>query len=197
MDNFWTWLRRANARTVFLCALAGLVAVLVWWTGKALMPIELRTPIVPAAQAEKTRANLGLLAFLAGQTNTSRPQNNPFFNPHAFQPGPLEVAVVAPTQPQVSPPVTTVSVSPPPPPKNNAISLTYRGMMTRSDGVIMALVEDSKSKLAAFYSADTNLFGMTIEKVTGEELVIGGTNRPTLTLKRGTPESLREAPHAD
>ncbi|MEI8139523.1 MAG: hypothetical protein WCI03_06620 [bacterium] len=196
MDNFWKWLKQANARAVFFCLLAALMAVTAWWGWKLMTPIGMAPSPVTGTTNELTTPGLGILAYLHAQQieGTNRAAN--LFTPaegfSQTQPSPpkkdnLELSN-SPSKPSIQPT--------PAHPKEN-ITLTYRGLYMRRDGVPMALIFDSKSKKTSFYPAGTNLFGMILTSIKEESLGVDRPDQASVTLKRGIPQSFLEIRHAD
>jgi hypothetical protein len=77
------------------------------------------------------------------------------------------------------------------------VTLTYRGMYIRGDGIRMALIADSKSGRTSFYAAGTRLFGLTLQNVEAETLGVSLADNTPATLKRGIPQAFPEEQHAD
>jgi len=198
MDNFWIWLKRANARAVFFCLLAALLVTTGWWTWKLTTPIRVAPPPATAGTAhDKGTPGLGILDYLQAQqvVGTNR-ADNLFFPAEAFVQAPPPASkpeqVDTPKQePRKDPGKTT------PPRVTEMVTLTYRGLYVRGDGVTMASITDSKSQRTAFYSSGTNLFGVKITTIEAETLGVNPPDKPSVLLKRGIPQSFPENRHAD
>ena len=199
MDNFWKWLKKANARAVFFCLLAGLAAVTAWWAWKLITPIRVAPPPVTGVAHDKVTPSLGILAYLqAQQAEGTNRAANLFIPPEAFyQPPPSPNNNSAPSNLQSKPEPRKASGQTVPVPVRKVVTLTYRGLCVRGDGVPMALIVDSKSQRAAFYPAGTNLFGLIFTTITAETLELKLPDQTSATLKRGVPQSFPEDRHAD
>jgi hypothetical protein len=198
MDNFWKWLKQANARAVFFCLLVALVGVTAWWAWKLMTPIQATPPIAPGISQEQARPGLGILAYLQIQqaAGTNRAANL-FFPPGALirtPPPPTPPKPVPPT-----PPTAQITSKPPvkPVPVKATVTLTYRGRVMRRDGVPLALIADSKGLKPVFYEAGTNLFGLKITSIEEETLGVNLADQSSTTLERGIPQTFPESKHAD
>ena len=67
MEQFWRWLLRANARTVFLCALVGLLGVVWWRIWKEFVYDQTRFEPLPVSKKEAVRRPPDTLGFLEKQ----------------------------------------------------------------------------------------------------------------------------------
>lgn len=194
MDNVWLGLKKANARAVFFCLLAALVAVTAWWVYKLTTPIRVAPPPITVAPQESTMPALGILSYLRAQqaVGTNRVASL-FFPAEASVPSPAKQDKPdGPTPPPKQEPHTK-----PVKPAPARVTLTYQGLMIRGDGVPMALITDSKSRRAAFYAQGTNLFSLTITTIEPESLGARLPDQSPATLKRGVPQSFPEKPNAD
>ena len=199
MDNFWKWLKKANARAVFYCLLVALVGVVAWWTWKLMTPVRTTLPSMAGVGSEQPGPGLGLLAFMeAQQIAATNRAADLFAPPESFvprAPPPQNVDSGEPPKGKAEPDKT--------PPKANPlrikdiVQLTYRGMLVRDDGAPVALIWDSKTKGSSFYGVGTNLFGLKIRTVEAEALSVDTTDDSAATLKRGIPKSFSEGRHVD
>lgn len=201
MDNFWKWLKKANARAVFFCLLAGLAVVSAWWVWKLITPIRVVPPPVTGVTHNPATPSLGILAYLQVQQaeGTNRAANL-FIPPEAFNQSPPSSNKKEKPEPSTSqskPEPRKESVKTAPAPARELVTLTYRGLWVRGDGVPMALLADSKSRRTAFYPAGTNLFGLILTTITAETLGLKCPDQTSVTLKRGVPQSFPEDRHAD
>lgn len=193
MDNFWTWLKKANARAVFLCLLVVLLGVTVKWVWRLMSPIQMIHAAPVGTGVDPTSRALGLLAFMKAQRAAGSDRAaNLFFTPDSLS---QATAPAEPAEP-VKPPDTVKNAKPPRPVKKT-FTLTYRGLYTREDGTPMALIEDSRSKRSAFYAAGTNCFGFTLKSVAPETLNATANDGTDTALKRGVPQTFMESRHAD
>ena len=67
------------------------------------------------------------------------------------------------------------------------ISLTYRGLLERPDGSILALIEDSESNASSFYGRSRDVFGMKIGKMNIDLVAITSVDGQAITLRLGEP----------
>jgi len=196
---------KTNARAVCLVSILALAGVIGFWVWMLSTPIE-NIAMLPSSSRGRgdARGGLSVLSYIESLAHDVRPERNPFvsgFRPENPPPGPRagpEVTVVPVRVPAVSPQVTVppevkrppeaaVNVPPAPGPGARSVSLTYRGMYKRSDGRLMVLVEDSKSKTCVFYEAGGGVFGMGIANVAAESVELLPEGEPAVTLKRGEP----------
>ncbi|MEI6787284.1 MAG: hypothetical protein WCL49_02280 [bacterium] len=197
MDNFWKWLKKANARTVFFCLLAALAVVTVWWGWKLTTPIWTPPPATGAPR-DQTTPGLGILTYLQDQQTlgTNRAASL-FMPPETVQPPPKKQEKAEPANP---PPKTEPNKDPvksPPSPVQKTITLTYRGLYVRGDGVPVALITDSQNQRSTFYSAGSTLFGLILTTIEAETMGVKQPDQSSATLKRGVPQSFPENHHAN
>jgi hypothetical protein len=188
------WLKKANAKAVFACLLASLIAISSIWTLRLMS--EVRTPRIIASNQgrKKTMLPLGILDLVASIEQTvvdSFPSVSPFAgapaqpnrkNPREKRPRdePKHSFFNRFTRPPKrtnAPPVNVVQ-------KPETVSLIYKGVFRRSDGVTMALIEDSKSGRSRFYGAGADVFGMTLKGVEMETIEISQEDGDPIELKR-------------
>lgn len=188
MDNLWAWFKRANAKAVLGAGVAVLIVVTAWWTWKTVTPIALPTPAFLPATPAKAPPPLGLLAYIEAERNTKPPPTvaNLFVLPDFLKPAPPQ-ATQPSTQPQATQPQPALAAEPKPKPpqKRDLLDLKYKGMYLRSDGVLLALLEDSKSRGARYYPAGTNVFGFILSGIKAEEMILITADGKTNALKRG------------
>lgn len=211
MDNFWTWLKRANAKAVLGVAVVALVAVAGWWTWKAFRPVAFAPLAVHPVPPPKAAPPLGLLTYL---TRESQSENHlaatnlfglPTFLKPKPEPTPIKpdtTAVKPEPKQEPTPKQEPVPKSEPPkpkstPPKKDAVTLTYRGLYQPSAGPTLVLIEDSNSKQSTYYPLGTNILGWTIGPATMEELSLTSTNAAVETLLRGTPAPFENGKRLD
>jgi hypothetical protein len=197
MDNFWKWLKKANARAVFFCLLAVLLGVVVKWTWKLMSPIQMTVSAPAGAGPDQAVRGLGLLAYLEAQREASTNRApSLFFSPDS----PLQAVSPPPAAGTAEPPRNTDNakpVKPPPRPVKQFVTLTYRGMYVGGDGAPMALIGDSKTGRATFYPLGASCFGLTLKKIEPETLSAGLTDGSDNELKRGVPQAFPEGNHVD
>lgn len=210
MENFWTWLKRANAKAVLGVAVAALLAVTGWWTYKAFAPIAFAPQAVHPVPPPKTAPPLGVLALLDLETKTkTAPAGTNLFALPAFllpkQEPPAQktepTTKIEPPAPKAEPPAPKVEPpkqkSVPTPPRKNVVTITYRGLYHPSSGPDLVLIEDSNSRRSAYYPVGTNLFGWTIDKADMEELTLSDTNAVPATLGRGKTAAFSDGKRMD
>ncbi len=163
---------RANARAVCLGLLALLLAVSGFWTWKLLQERRLGAPIAKAPP-ERERVPLGIIDILQKEEAAppSAPARSPFFTRYS-PPVPIPVYTNATVPPPPIPVRTHQVVVPPPPPHHpppppKTITLTFRGTMERSDGIVQALfeVKDSASKRSSFVRRHDSLYGIRVDSI--------------------------------
>ncbi len=197
MDNFWIWLKKANARAVFFCLLAALLLVSAWWSWKLLTPIRMPPPPSTTAPTQNLPPpSLGILAYLQNQQTVSTNRSaNLFTPPESFNPPqspPKNQNAPAAATAQAKPDSPKNTTKPPPPRPKELITLTYKGMFIRGDGVHVALIADSKSNRASFYTPGKVLFGLKIMTIEAESLGASAPDLAEVKLKRGVSISFPE-----
>jgi hypothetical protein len=188
MNIFWQWWMQANARRIFLCSLAALILVVAWWTWKALAPLENEVSAPQAAVRDKpSRSALGIIAFLTDELASKvEPPENVFQS--------QEQAVSAPAQRQTR---HTKSSEPAKPPKPATFSLTYKGMFQRTDGKVVALVEDTKSRHARFYADGQKVCGFKVGDISAKAVAISDPDGAAFTLNIHVPKTFEESTHGN
>jgi hypothetical protein len=201
MDAFWKWLMRSNARWVFYCALVALLLVIGYWAWREYTPLEQTAPLPTSALKDSPTPVLDIGDVL-DRSLASAPAQGPvnvFRAPEPPSPPPPSVPPPAPNKPPpaappVQPTVPTVAnppeVQPPsaPPVKvRDTVSLTYRGLLKRTDGKVLALIEDSKSKGGVFYSVSNQLFGVRVGGIDTHQATVTLSDGSVLPLKLGEP----------
>jgi hypothetical protein len=210
MDNFWKWLMRANAHAVFFSALAGLLLVCGWWTWKELSPDQDVMPLTPSSSRDRAADGLGLTTYLDKEVDRdvanlppdpfAYDQSSKLFQPMvATQQAPVVVAVKAPPPPAAHTPPAVKTHAPPAAPVRQLTALTYRGLMKRTDGRTLALVQDSKTGKTRFYQVGEKLdalSGIRIEKIDERTASVLDVAGQPIQLKFGEPVSFEEGRHA-
>ena len=157
-------------------------------------------------QSALGRLALALNPFLSPLQRNMEQPNLPEFamitprNPQEhllIRPGPPEEprpALPAPPPPEPPEAMTPAPVEPPPDgaPGPSAVSLTYRGLLQRPDGRVMALIEDSESKTSAFYDVDKPVFGLRLGQIRQQEARVISAQGRVLTLRMGQPVLIEE-----
>jgi len=180
MNDVKQWLMKADARKIFFCLLGILLLVTAWWVWKAFAPIEGEVLVPQAAAKEKPFSRLGVVAFLDRESSreVKLPEN-------LFRSGEerrQRRRDVSETTQQPKEPVQQ--------PKPEVVSITYRGMFQRTDGKVLALIEDSKTKRSAFYTSDQQLLGHKISEISEQTVAIVRPDGGKLVLKVGKPQKL-------
>ncbi len=199
MDNFWTWLKKANAKTVFFCLLIALAGVTAWWVWNLITPIRVEAHVATGSPQDQSGPSLGLIAYLQVQRVPETNVVTSLFNP----PEELSQRAVKPrdkTEPSNPPSKMKPRKEPDkvaPARVKEVVTLTYRGMYVRGDGIPMALIQDSKSQQPSFYTAGTNLFGLKLKSIGNETLDVNLADESSATLLRGISQSFTEGKHAE
>lgn len=200
-SDFWKWLSRANARTALLAAVIAFILALAYWVWRELDPGEAAAgyngPMV-AEPAESTN-RVQLLAFIRNQQeNGEKAANNPFYKKPVWRPDPQ------PTPPDgghVKPPANNGGNGavtppkpkpPPPPPPPKEVPVMYRGIMTRPDGTIAALIENQDTQKQKFFAAGDALLTTTVEGIGADAVTLKKADGSTVTLARGQVAKIRE-----
>jgi hypothetical protein len=181
---------------VFFCLLLALIGVAAWWTWKLMTPVQAPAAVASGTSGEQAGPGLGVLAYLEAQQTAGTNRASSLFIPAdaAIQAPPTVKPQDKPEQPKVQPRTdpSPNTERPTPPRVKETITLTYRGMYVRGDGVPMAMIGDSKSRRTAFYAAGTNLFGLKLVSMEAESLSVNQADQSSATLKRGIPQSFAE-----
>jgi hypothetical protein len=185
MNELWQWLIKADARRVFLCYLALLALVIGWWTWKAVGPTG-NEMLPQQTTTRSSQQGLGIIAFLSSELamNTEAPQT--LFGSYEQR---------RQTTVQRNPGETQRIIAPPPP-KPLTFSLTYRGIMERTDGKVLALIDDEdtkKAKHTRFYSAGQAVCGFKIVEIASDTLTGTGPDGARVTLKIHVPRLFEES----
>lgn len=206
------WLKKANAKSVFACLLASLIAVSSLWTVRLMSEVRKSGITASSRGREKILLPLGILELVESVEQTiddSFPSVSPFAGAPAL-------ARRKHIPRQKKPKNSTSSFlnrfrnEPPQKPKNNArnrpknnvqnrpetVSLVYKGVFKRSDGVTMALIEDSKSGRSRFYGTDADVFGMTVRGIALETIEIIQEDGAPIELTRDLSTVFVEGKHA-
>ena len=201
MDAFWKWLMRSNARWVFYCALVALVLVIGYWTWREISPLEQAAALPTSAFKDTpppvldvdalldrslagTPAKIPANVFLAPEPPPPPLPPSPPPSPNRLNPA---TTAVKPNDPAAVKPVDGQPPPPPPPPPRNTVSLTYRGLLKRTDGKVLALIEDSKSKGGVFYSVSNEVFGVRVGGIDTNQATVTLSDGSVLPLKLGEP----------
>jgi hypothetical protein len=187
MNALSLWLIKADARRVFLCYFVLLALVITWWTWEAARPMGNETPQRQTTiNTKSSPQGLGIIAFLSSELamNTEAPQN-------LF--GSYEQRRQSTTQRDTG--ETQRNTPPPPPRKPPTFNLTYKGIMERTDGKVLALIEDEdakKSKHTRFYSAGQEVRGFKVVEIASGTLTGTGPDGASVTLKIHVPRAFEE-----
>ena len=189
------WLKKANAKAVFVCLLVSLLVTSGLWVFKLMS--DVRDLGISASTRGSRRPNLplGILDLVASVEQTladSFPSVSPFAG-----------APARPRKWRKPPKSPPKRLSPPPKRAPKAavnrpetVSLIYKGIFKRSDGVNMALIEDSKSGSSSFYKLDSNLFGMSIQEIGSSMITITQEDGETMELPMDQSAVFVEGKHA-
>lgn len=196
MASFWDLAARINARRVLLWICVGCVTLL--------GTIMLRTRLV-----EDGTTSTFLIARPAPEPTAVTP---PDTTPSAARPIPtkdpfassflhelieraerLRREQEAARQRVQERPPEVATASPPPvqgPPRPEA-RLLYRGMFTRPDGSVLALIENQRDSRTLFHRMGDKIEGLTIGAISRDALELLQENQPKVTLPIGAPTSFQ------
>jgi len=205
MEAFWRWLMRANARGVFGCALLALILVGGWWTWRELAGQDNEFQAPTAGLSGKPPDYPHLLTFLDEHSPSDLVDTvrNPFAlsrpvrtKPRDPNPKPVFVPFVRPdpipTPPRrpTPPPRPRPPRRPTPPPKpRDIVQLTYCGILKRTDGRKVALIEDSKTNRRSFYRLGSDVHGTRVADIGFDSVTLKLADGSTATLTLGEPGS--------
>lgn len=201
METFWKWLMRTNARAVFLCALIALILISGWWWWKLSRPPQYEE--IKMVSTPKTRTHVGLginTLFSEEQKKMQYDENNPFnaediqfyytSPPPSLKPKLSGVIREPSTQPPSRKPSPQVS-------KSEPVYLTYKGLFQRTDGKIVALIENSKSKQSEFYEGGQEISGLKINEIRMEEVLLTNSVGEEVIIKRGVAWEVKKTKTGD
>jgi hypothetical protein len=209
MEAFWKWLMRANARAVLAGALVVLIATVAWWLWREWRPERSASMLPHLRERTSSNSNLTELAFLDRRIaeGPGCPDGNPFlFYRRRLPPGsPDPLTHVRPRAPRVDGRPDPQRPAPPPPPQRprerdrqpdppqrDTVILTYKGIFKRSDGSVVALVNDSKTEQGAFYKTGARLHWVRIGDFDTRQAEIVLPDGTVTRIKLGEPETFEE-----
>jgi len=67
------------------------------------------------------------------------------------------------------------------------ITLTYKGILRRTDGTTLALIEDTKANATRFYHEGPSLYGLKVQSIGKDSVDIIGLDGETITAKIKDP----------
>ncbi len=199
------WLKKANAKSVFACLLASLIAVSSLWTVRLMSEVRKSGITASSRGRNKILLPLGILELVKSVEQTiddSFPSVSPFAGAPALARRQHIPRQKKPNNRSSSFLDRFRNKPPPKKPKNNAqnrpetVSLVYKGIFKRSDGVTMALIEDSKSGRSRFYGTDADVFGMTVRGIESETIEIIQEDGAPIELTRDLSAVFVEGKHA-
>jgi hypothetical protein len=85
---------------------------------------------------------------------------------------------------------------PPPPAPPPDVSWTYQGLFERTDGKVLALVENATAKASAFLAVGNSVENAQVKTITPLRLILQSPEGRELILECGQPRTLKEAAHA-
>lgn len=89
-------------------------------------------------------------------------------------------------------PAAAAAAAPVPEPK--PVALLYRGMMRRTDGVVLALIENQTEGRAVFYKQGESVLGMAVDEIERDGVSLVRVNDERERLKAGVSRAFQEAP---
>ena len=201
MDAFWKWLIQANARAVLLAGVLILFLACGWWVWRFSAPADSGSVHTSGPAEPPQKVSLGVLAFLDAElSRTNALPRNPFAPAPIVRkpskPSDIPVLVLVPGTNAVSKPVPpkppAVAPPPAPPKQKQTVSITYHGMLRRTDGRILAWVEDSESGRSSFYAAGEETEGVTVGAIRESELDVRLADGTKVTLRINEPAVFEE-----
>jgi hypothetical protein len=231
METPWKWFTRADARTVFLCFVLGFICITAWWAWKEITPEQMGEARSSGPGERPVHRGLATLGFVNKQASLGHgalldpftiPGPDPAVDPgtgltdtglqlpdtsdalvkvESWRPRELYQKGDAPTgQPAGASKRTLpeqVATAVPP----VTVALTYRGVLKRPDGQVVALIEDSDSGRGAFYPAGEKMaeglevFDLLIAEARTSELFVLSPAGQLVRLELGQPVTFREERH--
>jgi len=168
MDQLWTWLKQADAKTLFLASIGLFVIVLIWvgWQQFGCTSAVQTSPALPPHTARlqegvATNYTGELTAFLSNQLSADAltvPLN-------PFRPDINDLPTHSTTNTTPKRHRYTMAMSAPAETKEEAPvipCLTYHGYFQRPDGANAALFGDSVTKASRFLTAGETIRGVTL-----------------------------------
>ncbi len=198
------WLRKANAKAVFVCLLVSFLGVSAFW-GYRLMS-EVKKPTITPNSRSRSQKNLPLgVIALADSVGRTISESFPSASPFAGAPATPRRRTRPEYTERKRPPINSfldrfrnrpADTDQPHINRPETVSLVYKGIFKRSDGVKMALIENSKSGRSSFYKSDSDIFGMTVKAIEAETVEILQENGEPVVLDRDHSAVFVEGQHA-
>ena len=181
-------MKQADARRIFMCSIAALILVATWWTWKAVAKQDDEVLTPQAATKEKlSRSGLGIVAFLNDELalKVEPPES-------VFRSRDQTDSTRALTQSRGVRSSDVVKPS-----KPATFSLTYKGTFQRTDGKVVALIDDTKSQHDRFYATGEEVCGFKVCNITPKTLTIEDSDGRTFRLRLRNPKTFEEGKHGD
>jgi hypothetical protein len=199
-SQFWKWLSRANARTALLAGVIAFIVAVGYWVWREVEHRE-SAPVYSGGLATPNQPvtnRVELLAFIKiQQQNREKAMNNPFYRKPPWKPEPRPAdsssnpSAKNPQTPVPPPPPPKPPPPPPPPPPKEA-PVMYRGIMTRPDGALTALIENQKTKKQHFFTAGEKFLTGVVEQIEPDSVHLRLADGGTVVLGRGQVVKIRE-----
>jgi hypothetical protein len=198
------WLRKANAKAVFACLLVAFLGVSAFWVYSLMSEVK-KPSIAPLSRSRNLKnLPLGVIALadsVSASINDSFPSVSPFAGAPAVPKNRTRPEYTPRTRPDIDSFLNRFRRKPadsnrPEVNRPETVSLVYKGIFKRSDGVKMALIENSKSGRSSFYKIDGDIFGMTLNTIEAESIEILQENGEPLVLQRDQSAVFVEGKHA-
>jgi hypothetical protein len=204
--DFGKWLRKTNARAVLACLIAALLSVSGLWSYSLMSEVKTNYA-APHSSGRQAQQNLPLGVLSAADTaEKTIAQSFPSVSPFAGAPAvPRERHHPANIEQPKMPINTFIEKFRKNPPEDikeprldrpETISLTYKGIFRRSDGIKMALIANSKAGKSAFYEADDDIFGLKLKNIETETIEVLQADGQPLKLSLDQPAVFVEGKHA-
>jgi hypothetical protein len=195
MNGFWHALARINARYLSLAAAVLLSLALLAWL-LSLIPSRPRPNeglLTPPTASSAGGASFDLLSRPA----TNGPSPNPFQSDHLSELVALsEEGLLRWNTPEGTPPPAQPEPEPPPkeeakpPPAPRTVKLMYRGMITRTDGTTVAMIEREGQNRPTTHRAGSALMdGVSVTEIARNQMQVR-VGEKTVVLRRGVQEVL-------
>lgn len=194
-SQFWKWLSRANARTALLAAVMAFIVAAAYWVWRE-VDREDGGPVYAGgltAGSVSVTNRVELLAFIkAQQKNLEKAMNNPFYRKPTWKSDPQRPeTLVKPNVANSQKPADPVPPKPPSAPPRETPFL-FRGIMTRPDGAVTALIENQKTKKQRYFMSGEKLLDGTVEGIGPESVTLRRADGGTVVLARGKSVKIGE-----
>ncbi len=192
MNISWKWFARINARTILAWSVIAFVLVTAWWGWKSMAPLKIDPVANIEGRDDLARRGMEMLPFVTAQLNLD--WDNFVGNPFSYYRRPVTIrapkprgvvtAVRQPTGPNDS------NVKPRPP---QIISLLYKGLITRTDGVTIALIEDRTSARTHACPVGDDIEGYRLSGIEQDKIMMSLPSGEMVPLMLGETNVFKES----